>query len=111
MKRTEMNRLIQEMTGPDQDQKKRLVQILKTHPGHLKTLFYWIKVVDTFASDTFDQNSPSERSGILRVLLPSIREKNRAHVFWKLLEVYFGKEGVVIPAGVDRKSTRLNSSH
>ena len=66
----------------------------------MKTLFYWIKVVDTFASDAFDQNSPSEGSRIIRVSLPSIREKNRAHVFWKLLEVYFGKEGVVIPAGV-----------
>ncbi len=43
---------------------------------------------------------PPKDPGYLRVLLPSIREKNRAHVFWKLLEVYFGKEGVVIPAGV-----------
>ena len=100
MKRTEANLFIQEMNGPGQDQKKRLLQILKTHPGHIKITFYWINIVNRFASDTLDQAPPSERSGILRALLPPIREKNRGHVLWELLEIYFGKEGEIIPAGV-----------
>jgi hypothetical protein len=100
VKRDEVIRALEEMADLDGDQKHKLAQIVINHPDHFKSTYSWIKVVRAFASDSFDIASPPDKSEIIRILSAPIREKNRAHVLWKLLAVFMGKEGMVTDAGV-----------
>ena len=99
MTRSEAIRCIRENKVLSDHQKEGLIYLLNTHPSTYPAVYRWIRILNRFVPDSFDESLLSERSELLHALLRVLRERRPDHVLWNLLEIFYGKEGTLLDFG------------
>jgi hypothetical protein len=91
MNRREMIRYIREETLISEEQKISLLHMLYKHSNNFDSLCSWIKSLNRFISETYQELLGFERMDVVRTLIRGVEEKISNGTFEKLVEIFFGK--------------------
>ena len=91
MNRREIILYIRQKTVISEEQKVSLIQILYKHSNNFDSLCRWIKSLNAFASETYQELLSFERMEVVRTLIRGSEEKISNETFGKLVEIFFGK--------------------
>jgi len=91
MNRREIIRYIREETVISEEQKISLIQILYKHSNNFDSLCSWIKSLNMFISETYQELPSFERAEVVKTLIRGVEEKISNDTFGKIMEIFFGK--------------------
>ena len=91
MNRREIIRYIREETVISEEQKISLIQILYKHSNNFDSLCSWIKSLNMFISETYQELLSFERVEVVKALIRGVEEKISNDTFGNLVEIFFGK--------------------
>lgn len=91
MNRREIIRYIREETVISEEQKISLIHMLYKHSNNLDSLCEWIKSLNMFISETYQDLLSFERMEVVRTLIRGVEEKISNDTFGYLVEIFFGK--------------------
>ena len=86
----EIIRYIREETVIREEQKISLIHMLYKHSNNLDSLFRWIRSLNIFASETYQELLSFERVGAVKALIWCAEERLSNDTFVKLVEIFFG---------------------
>ena len=91
MNRREIIRYIREETVISEEQKISLIHMLYKHSNNFHSLCSWIKSLNMFISETYQELLSFERMEVVRTLIRGVEEIISNDTFGKLVEIFFGK--------------------
>jgi len=91
MNRREIIRYIREETVISEEQKISLIQMLYKHSNNFDSLWGWIKSLNMFISETYQELLSFERVEVVKTLIRGVEERISNDTFGKLAEIFFGK--------------------
>ena len=91
MNRREIIQYIRQKTVISEEQKISLMNMLYKHSNNFDSLCSWIKSLNVFASETYQELLSFERMEVVRTLIRGVEEKIPNDTFGKLVEIFFVK--------------------
>ncbi len=91
MNRREIIRYIREETVISEEQKISLIHMLYKHSNNFDSLCSWIKSLNMFISETYQELLSFERVEVVKALIRGVEEKISNDTFGNLVEIFFGK--------------------
>ena len=91
MNRREIIQYIREETVISEEQKISLIHMLYKHSNNFDSLCRYIKSLNMFISETYQELFSFERVEVVKTLIRGVEERISNDTFGKLVEIFFGK--------------------
>lgn len=95
MNRQEIIQYIRKKTVISEEQKISLMHMLYKHSNNFDSLCSWIKSLNMFASEGYQELLAFERVEVIKTLIKGVEERASNDTFLKLVEIFFGKASYV----------------